>query len=64
MGTGIHRQVCDIHRGFFDRPGYPLMSLLLYAVANLLYAQAIPSNLLVVASACYLGIVIARRFFL
>jgi hypothetical protein len=39
------------------------MSLLLYAIANLLYAQAIPSNLLVVASACYMGIVIARRFF-
>jgi hypothetical protein len=39
------------------------MSLFLYAVANLLYAQAIPSRLLYVAAACYLGVAIGRRFF-
>jgi hypothetical protein len=35
-------------------------SLILYGVANILYAQAIPTPLLVVASACYLAIILWR----
>jgi hypothetical protein len=41
--------------------GGDTLSLFLYAVANILYAQAIPTNLLVVASVCYVGIIVYRK---
>lgn len=38
------------------------MSLFLYAIANILYAQAIPTNLLVVAGSIYFAVVLWRIF--